>query len=143
MNGELKTIERRLRQLRQTDGIEKRWDLNICEGLVREELANRLVDGRLSVEVKSDYVVQQSGNVAIEYRYRGQPSGIAATKAEYWWIFFSGKFYFDEVSVVIKTERLRALARHHYERGHISIGGDDNASEMVLVPKEDLLGLHF
>lgn len=140
-NEELMDIRRRLNEMRGHDKADKRWDLNLCEGVVREEIAKRMADGRLTLEIKSDYIVQQSGNVAIEYECRGKPSGISTTKAAYWWIFFSGKWYFDEVSIIIETERLRGLARHYYKEGCTADGGDDNAAKMVLIPKEALLDL--
>ena len=140
-NSELMDIRRRLNEVRKSGGADKRWDVNIAEGQVREEIARRIVNGMLSIEVKSDYIVNQTGNIAIEYECNGSPSGIAATKAEYWWIFFSGKYYYDEVSVVISTERLKALARHWYGLGSVKPGGDGNKSMMVLIPKNELLDL--
>ena len=142
-NDELMDIRQRLNAVRQSGGAEKKWDINICEGLVREELASRIVEGRLSIEVKSDYIVEQSGNLAIEYECNGKPSGIAATQARYWWIFFSGRYYHDEVSIVISTERLKAIARRWYEKGSIREGGDGNKSKMVVFPKEEVLDLGY
>ena len=140
-NAELMDIRGRLNEVRKSGGADKRWDINIAEGQVREEIARRIVNGMLSIEVKSDYIVSQTGNIAIEYECNGSPSGIATTKAEYWWIFFSGKYYYDEVSVVISTERLKVLARYWYGLGSVKHGGDGNKSMMVLIPKNELLDL--
>jgi len=142
-NAELKWIQQRLRKVRRLDdNAESRWDLNLAEGMVREELARRLLLGRgarLSVEVKSDFIVDQSGNVAIEYRHENRPSGIAVSRSLYWWIFFSGKWYQDEVSVVILTERLKSLARYYYQQERIMKGGQRQTTEFVLLPKLELL----
>jgi hypothetical protein len=140
-NEELMDIRSRLNLERKAGGADKRWDLNICEGMVREEIAYRIMNGCLSVEVKSDYLVDNSGNIAIEYSCNGKPSGIAATKAEYWWIFLSGKYYYDEVSIVIKTDRLKTIARYWYNMGSVVNGGDNNKAKMVLIPKQELLDL--
>jgi len=39
-------------------------------------------------EIKSDGKSKYTGNLAIEFRYRGEPSGLFATKADYWVHFF-------------------------------------------------------
>lgn len=41
-------------------------------------------NGLIKFEVKEDFIVQDTGNVALEYECRGKPSGIATTEADYY-----------------------------------------------------------
>ena len=41
------------------------------------------LSGDIALEVKLDTKSMTTGNFAIEYSYRGEPSGIAATTADY------------------------------------------------------------
>ena len=122
-----------LAQMRQHGQADKRFDLNLVEGHVAEhELASILE----TVELKKDYKAKDTGNVVIEYEYRGQPSGIATTKAKYWAFWLVG---FDTI-IIIKTTKLKALAKYYwYQEDHNVIGGDDNASKLILLPIQELL----
>ncbi len=150
-NEELAFIQKRLRDERKSTGnADQRWDLNIAEGLVGEEIAKRMCEGNLTVEVKSDFLVHQHGNVAIEYKYRGRPSGISVSNAKWYWLWFAGRYYRNELSVVVATERLRPLAREYLLRhrngaklpsGQSGVvrGGNNGDSELILLPKQELL----
>jgi len=93
------------------------------------------------VEVKRDYWVSETGNVAIEFAKRKGStwvkSGIAVTKASWWAILLNGSWFRGEVIVLIRIERLIAIARAHF--GHVSVGGDNESSKFVLVPVGELL----
>lgn len=43
-----------------------------------------LGDLNTTYEVKSDRIARTTGNIAIEFQYHGEPSGIVITKANYW-----------------------------------------------------------
>ncbi len=115
-----------------------------------EEIAKRVLEGRLTVEVKSDFLVHQYGNVAIEYEFKGRPSGIAASKAAYYMVWFAGKYYHNELAVLIETDRLKVLVRDYYRR-HVHgatlpngqrgvvLGGQGKNAAFVLIPKNELL----
>src|SRR4029077_10931742 len=79
----------------------------------------------VSIELKSEtYQWEQTGNICIEYRQNGQPSGIAITKADVWvhelrrdgqtlcWLMFP-------------IERLKDLAREQHRKGNFRKGGGD------------------
>ena len=89
-----------------------------------------------SVEVKTDRGTATTGNVAVEFRYRGKLSGISTSNAKYWAFILDDK-YKKEVIVLVETERLKRIARNQLNR--IVRGGDNNESELVLIPKERLL----
>ena len=117
------------------------FDLDLPEGEFAEELVKSILceKGRSTIEVKRDFYVSDSGNVAIEYRARGNKSGIAVTKAEWWAFVLDGDKYNHEIIIFIKTERLREIARAFYQKGSHTKGGDDLSSEMVLIPVLELL----
>ena len=104
----------------------KGFDLDLRDGQAAE---NKLLDiiqsGNGLVEVKSDQMARRTGNVYVETEYRGQPSGITSTEADWWAIEVD-----DDVFVLMKTERLRELAG----RFRLAPGGDNDWSRGRLVP---------
>lgn len=104
------------------------FDIDLRHGQAREEaLVHTLLESR--VEAKSDGKCRMSGNLFIEYRYRGQPSGIATTTAARW-----AFEYDDDAWLIIPTERLREAARRALREERTVVGGDHNWSRGVLVP---------
>ncbi len=83
-----------------------------------------------TIEVKRDAMAASSGNFALEVSYRGRSSGIMATDASLWHIDAGGEVF------IVPTDRLRALANSG--RFRRTRGGDDQASELVLIPLADL-----
>jgi hypothetical protein len=98
------------------------------EGKVKELL---LCD---KVEVKTDFMTQKTGNIAVEFESRGKPSGIAVTKADHWAFHIPGK-----CTVLLETERLKELCRMYYKMGKITNGGDNMTSKLVLIPITNLM----
>lgn len=111
-----------------------RYDLEI--GKEGERIVDSLFKEKL-VEVKRDSWVSKSGNIAIEYESRGNPSGIATTEADYWVIIFSGG-YQDKVMFVFETQRLKEVAREYYLKGKTKTMGDNNTSLSVLIPIKEI-----
>ncbi len=118
---------------------DKRWDLDLAYGKVGEQMVRELLTGRMTVEVKRDDLVSDTGNIAIEYSFKGSPSGIMATKADFWAIILSGQLYQDDFIIFIRTERLRSIVRMYHLRGSWVQGGDRSDSLMVLIPVKELL----
>lgn len=94
--------------------------------LVVPELDNLLI------EVKQDLKSDHTGNLAIEYQFRGQNSGLASTKALVWIMADKEKFY------AFSVEKLKSFLRANWEYLKKVEGGDDMDSKMVLVKKKDL-----
>lgn len=91
----------------------------------------------VKVEVKYDVMAAKTGNVAVEYfnHKKGEPSGILATKADYWiYVFGKDDYWIVEVSVLKKFL--------NNERGRMVSGGDNN-SQMILYKKDRVLGPVF
>jgi hypothetical protein len=71
---------------------DKRYDFKITQG-----------DKSKTYEVKRDLMCGQTGNFALEYECRGNPSGIVTTQADYWIYQLDDGFY------LIGVERLKKL----------------------------------
>lgn len=117
-----------------------KFDLDFPEGEFAERLVRDLLGGeRGSIEVKRDWKVTETGNLAIEYEYRGRKSGIATTEATWWAIVLDGCKFAHQMLIFIKTSRLREMAREIYKKGGTVKGGDKMRSKMVLIPLEELV----
>jgi len=90
-----------------------------------------ILDDKIKIEVKSDTTASRTGNLAIEYKCNGKPSGIYATEADYY-IYFINYEDRDE-AYKIPTNELIELCK---ERGRKVSGGDGNLSRMYLLNKE-------
>lgn len=112
------------------------FDLDLANGQIAEvAFLDAATPGKM--EVKRDYLVGQTDNVAVEFGYNGRPSGISITTAPWWLFWFDGPEFEAEAAVLIATERLRDII--DVSNFRVVSGGDDDASEMYLVPKAELL----
>ena len=87
-------------------------------------------DGKTKrVEVKSDGMASKTGNLCIEYSYKGKPSGVKATTADYWVHFV---VYDDtDEAYIIPVADLKTLVR-----GCRAVKSGDNYNAMsYLLPK--------
>ena len=106
-----------------------------------ETLLKEIIEGGYTVEVKRDRKISETGNIAVEVEYKGRPSGLTRTQADYYAFICSGDKYNDEVIILITTERLRKLVVTHEERGWRCVfGGDGRQSKLILVPIKEILG---
>jgi hypothetical protein len=86
-----------------------------------------IINGKLKVEVKSDYIATRTGNIAIEYKCNGKKSGIYSSEADYYLYFVIGE---PDRVFKIPTQELIALAE---EKGRKISGGDGGKSRMYLI----------
>jgi len=84
-------------------------------------------------EVKTDVYPNDTGNLAIEIRYKGKPSGISHTKAD-WFVYWYRDISFNNVWM-IKVDDLKSLIKKSNFR--IVNGGDGNQSQLVLIPRKE------
>lgn len=113
------------------DGFDHRWDLK-----------NDIV----SFEVKTDFLSQKTGNVGIEYKDRGKPSGISVTESSHYFIIAYDKDWPMIVDgfrkngawlcMQIETSVLKELCKLPFRKR--VRGGDDKQSLMVLIPLCDV-----
>ena len=108
-------------------------DLRIGEGY-EESLAHILTLEKVEVKTEID-TWKSTGNIAIEIRCRGKLSGITVTEATYWAHILSYKGYIKSV-ILIPVDILKSVIKDMVKKNKAKIvmGGDDNASELVLVP---------
>lgn len=109
------------------------FDIDLRHGEARED-AFVHVFLKARVEHKSDDKCRKTGNLFVEFRQKGRPSGIQTTTAD-WWAFE----YDRDCWLIVPTERLKAVARQAYKEGRIARGGDYNNYEGILVPIEWLV----
>ena len=114
----LKLIQKKYPKAFIQDGYFLEWDIYIPE-----------LD--MGVEVKSDAQYQKTGNFYVEYECNGKPSGIAATKAKYYYIYLD-KLY------ILKTEDLKDKCRKYLNTKKDKKGGDNMASKGIIIPIQEL-----
>ncbi len=118
------------------------FDLDLVVGEEAEDLVAwlRIELAKRTIEVKRDIYVAKSGNVAIEYKSRGKPSGIAVSIAAWWAIVLDGPGYEMEQIVFIRLERLKRKCRKYFgAKGRDKPGGDNGTSRMILLPVSELV----
>ena len=125
-----------------TFNADEKFDLQLSAALIRERrLGEIFTVGKIEkIELKSEtWQWQQTGNICIEFRGRGAPSGIAVTQADYWVheLLRDGETL---CYLMFPIERLKELARHHIKLGNTyKNGGDRGNIDMVLIPLRDIL----
>lgn len=86
-----------------------------------------ILDGTIKVEVKADRLAQRTGNIAIEYKSRGKPSGLSTTEA-YYYIYFVERYSNNEC-YILPVEILKQLTTNSIT----VMGGDNRSSALYLL----------
>lgn len=89
-------------------------------------------DKKIAYEIKADKLSYRTGNLAIEFQCNNKPSGLTATKSDYWIIFAVDangkyevyKFPVNELKELVLKEKCRQVN-----------GGDGYRSRMYLLKK--------
>ena len=126
------------------EGYCKEYDLHVKEdilfGKLGEKFTEQLFEGNTKIEIKTERDIwKTTNNIAIEIRCKGKPSGISTTESSVWMHYLSlngiimGGFLF-------KVDQLRAKIKKLHNEGNLKIvmGGDNNASQMALLPIKEL-----
>jgi len=115
----------------------KKFDIQLGQGEAIEENLREFFEGK-RIEVKSErYIWEKTGNHFLEYEYKGQPSGIAATEADFW-AFVMVKDEQIVITYITPVYLLKRIARQYYNTDRDVIGGDGNNSKGILVPITDI-----
>jgi len=120
------------------------FDIDLDFGQIYEQKIKELFEGDGSIEVKTERDIwADTGNMAIEIRSRGKPSGISITDAK-WWVH---NFTIDgdiKFSMLFKVDKLRKAVKYLYlnELASIVKGGDENTSDIILAPISTLILLN-
>tara|TARA_R100000664_G_C2741445_1_gene129862 strand:+ start:1109 stop:1540 length:432 start_codon:yes stop_codon:yes gene_type:complete len=129
-------IENLLGQLRYGKNSAESFDIDLLRGLNGEVEALSVLTGRL--EVKTDFKAYKTGNLAIEIECFGKPSGLQTTTAD-WWLFNIRIPEEESLMLIISRKRLKRLATQHIHMNHIVMGGDKNASKLVIIPIQEVV----
>jgi hypothetical protein len=116
---------------------DRKFDIQLSAALIAERrLAEIFAHGRIErIELKTEtWQWEQTGNICIEYRQGGQPSGIAVTEADYW-VHELRRDGHTLCYLMFPIERLKELARCAYTEGRFHEGGGDGGRFCnVLIP---------
>ncbi len=114
----------------------KKFDIDLKYGQVREEqVKNIFADKKIEVKTERDWWAK-TGNVALEYECNGKPSGITATKSDYWiHILATGKK--NHCMLVFEVSKLKKII-NKYKKDYTRMVGDRNASKCVILPIKKL-----
>lgn len=112
-----------------------KYDLKVGQ-VAEKELGN--IFSNSTIEVKYDLQATTTGNVYVEYKSRGNASGIATSESEYYCFAFHRadeniKFH------LIKTSDLKTKCRKYLGTNRDRKGGDNNTSCGILLPTTELL----
>ena len=118
----------------------KKFDLDLKFGHFGEDFVRDMQKGNTKIEVKTERDKWKStGNIAIEIRCNGKPSGLSTTGSEVWihLLSYNGKieggFIFNVKSLKEKIGKL-----YREKRAKLVMGGDFDGSQMVLLPIKEL-----
>ena len=127
-----------------TEGYCKSHDLKVKEdmlfGRIGEEFTQQLFEGNTKIEIKTERDIwEKTGNIAVEMRYKTQPSGISTTKASVW-IHLLSVNNVIKGGFILKVDELKALIKKRHNEGNLKMvmGGDDNMSQLALLPIKQL-----
>ena len=137
--GELKR-EYKGRWIPVTDEYIKGWDLDLKFGKMGEDFTKEVFEGNSKVEVKTERDIwKTTGNIAIEIRYKNKPSGLTTTESGVWVHLLA---YENKIvgGFIFKVEELKQKIRDLRDSDNLKIvmGGDDNLSQLVLLPIKEL-----
>jgi len=117
------------------------FDLDLKFGEFHEQLLFQSLSktGNVTIEVKTDRLAVKTGNIAVEFRYRGRPSGIQTTKSDEYFFVIVEEDGSIRYRLNIPTVKLKKIAYRRFINGLTTTGGQYNATEMILIPIIDLL----
>ena len=118
----------------------KKFDIDLEFGQMGEKFVEDLQNGNTMIEVKTERDIwKTTGNIAVEIRCSGKPSGISTTGSAIWIHLLS-----DNNKIVggyiFSVDYLKKKIIDLKEKGKLKLvmGGDFNASQMALIPREEL-----
>tara|TARA_R100000234_G_scaffold46587_2_gene27783 strand:+ start:1439 stop:1834 length:396 start_codon:yes stop_codon:yes gene_type:complete len=124
------------------------FDLDLQYGQIYEEGLKVLLESKGKVEVKTERDKwYDTGNMAIEVKCNGKKSGLAVTKAD-WWFHIFAKDGQVKGMLCLPVSELKNICRGFKRNNKLRkvMGGDGDRSELLLLPiKEvaDSIGKYF
>ena len=123
-----------------TEEYAKGFDLDLKFGKLGEDFVKDIQDGNNKIEVKTERDIwKTTGNIAIEMRYKGSPSGISTTESNLWVHLLSHKGVI-EGGFMFNVDLLKEKIKKLHKSGDLKMvmGGDDNMTQMALLPIKEL-----
>ena len=118
--------------------MSNKFDIDLKFGQIYEEKIRKIFAGKIEVKAERD-IWKRTGNIAIEVRCYGKPSGLSVTEAD-WWIHlltYEGKI---EIGFMFKVPRLKQMIKNKFKKDKVCMmyDGDNNQSELVLIPIKEI-----
>ena len=126
--------------MKPTEEYVKGFDLDLKFGKLGEDFVNDMQLGNKKIEVKTERDIwKTTGNIAIELSYKGEPSGLATTESSVWIHLLSFKGVI-EGGFILNVDLLKDKIRKLHKDGNLKMvmGGDDNLSQLALLPIKDI-----
>ena len=106
--------------------MSNKFDIDLKFGQIYEEKIRKIFAGKIEVKAERD-IWKRTGNIAIEVRCYGKPSGLSVTEAD-WWIHlltYEGRI---EIGFMFKVPRLKQMIKNKVKKDEVCMmyGGDDN-----------------
>ena len=101
--------------------MSKFYDIDLPFGEKYEQQLKEFYQGK-KIEVKTERDIWKStGNHVVEYKYKGNPSGIAVTQAEFWGVVLTLQdnpvmFY------IVPTDKMKIFEIKYYNKKKITKG---------------------
>ena len=114
-----------------------KFDIDLKYGHEREQRLASILDkdkNKIEVKTERDWWFK-TGNIAIEVECNGKPSGIMATKADYW-VHILAEGDKDYCRLIFDTRTVKRLAKKYI--GTLKNGGDGWRSRFVLIPLAEI-----
>ena len=129
------------------DGIKKhfkkeytsKFDIDLEFGESYEYALGQILNmGKVEVKTERDKWVE-TGNIAIELMNQSNASGLSVTEADWWAQILSFKGDIKSV-ILLPVKELKKKVKYSVQhgKGRVVMGGDDNASELALIPIKEI-----
>lgn len=115
----------------------RKFDVDLEFGQTWEKYTDEMFSGAKKCEIKTERDTwAKTGNICIEVKSYGKPSGLAATESELWVqnLVKDGELV---CSLVFNTKKLKEIVKSMDTR--VVMGGDNNASKLHLVSLRKLM----
>ena len=118
--------------------MSSKFDIDLKFGQIYEEKIRNIFAGKIEVKAERDKW-KKTGNIAIEIRYKGKPSGLSVTEAD-WWIHLLTYKNKVEMGFMFKVSRLKKMIKNKVKKDKVCImhGGYNNESELVMIPIKEI-----
>lgn len=128
---------------KQKDYKDYDFKVQLAEAEKAEKTLKRILssDQGVTFELKTERLMwHDTGNVVIEYESHDEPSGIAATKADYWVHELRTRDNQTLIYLMFPTPILKKICNDLMDEGtHWRCGGEKKKMEMLILSLESLL----